>query len=114
MISFLVSCRLKRLSRSITAHTFRHEDKALEDYKAAYDNLYFDMLQYQQEHPNISYRRIYDRFVDKEMHQALRKQLRWHCFLSTAIICLLLATIGILALTPFLNTFLHSIPVFHL
>lgn len=114
MDSFLVSGKLKRLSRSITAHTFRHEDKAREDYETAYNNLYFDMLQYQQEHPNISYRKIYEHFVDEEMHRALRKQLRWRCFLGAAIICILLVAIGILALRPLLNILNQNIPISYL
>lgn len=111
MISFWVSYKLKRLSRSITAYTFRQEDKTREDYKTACNNLYFDMLQYQQEYPHISYQKIYERFVNEEMHQALKKQLQWRCFFSAAIICILLVAIGILTLRPLLNVLSQNILV---
>ena len=69
MRSFLLSYRLKQLSRDITKQTFSDTTERVdaEALKQAQFMLYSDMLQYAEDEPDADYRVIYEHFVDETL-----------------------------------------------
>lgn len=113
MCSFLLNCRLRLLSRSITKYTFSksREKHTRDDLFQARLLLYSDMLQYLEDHPDASYETIYHHFVDQETEADLSQQTFQHAVIGIIFTCIAIILIGFLILDPILQIFLKNTPI---
>lgn len=113
MRSFLLSYRLRLLSRSITKYTFskNREKHTRDDLFQARLLLYSDMLQYLEDYPDASYETIYHHFVDQETKADLSQQAFQHAVIGVIFTCIAIILIGFLVLDPILQFFLKNTPI---
>ena len=113
MHSFLLSCRLYFLSRTLIRHQFSSSEncQTKNDLRQAQLSLYSDMLQYHEEHPDAGYRAICEHFADDKAEEILAEQHRQNILLCISALCLLIVIIGLLTLDWIANYILKNIPV---
>ena len=110
MRSFLLSYRLKQLSRDITKQTFSDTTERVdaEALKQAQFMLYSDMLQYAEDEPDADYRVIYEHFVDETLKHPLSRH-RQKRILCGIVVTLL---VGSMILQPILAENLKNVNIY--
>lgn len=108
MRSFLLSYRLKQLSRDITKQTFSDTTERVdaEALKQAQFMLYSDMLQY------ADYRVIYEHFVDETLKHPLSQHRQKRILCGIAVACVVTLLVGSMILQPILAENLKNVNIY--
>ena len=106
MRSFLLSYRLKQLSRDITKQTFSDTTEQ------AQFMLYSDMLQYAEDEPDADYRVIYEHFVDETLKHPLSRHRQKRILCGIAVACVVTLLVGSMILQPILAENLKNVNIY--
>ena len=114
MRSFLLSYRLKQLSRDITKQTFSDTTERVdaEALKQAQFMLYSDMLQYAEDEPDEDYRVIYEHFVDETLKHPLSRHRQKRILCGIAVACVVTLLVGSMILQPILAENLKNVNIY--
>ena len=110
MRSFLLSYRLKQLSRDITKQTFSDTTERVdaEALKQAQFMLYSDMLQYAEDEPDADY----EHFVDETLKHPLSQHRQKRILCGIAVACVVTLLVGSMILQPILAENLKNVNIY--